>query len=263
MSSDACSWTAKEIKTCILNLLFRFNQKKIYIYYIYIYIAVTHIELGKEDLVNMGNLPSNQSGSTSRMAISAMADMMKVDRTQFIYLRGTCLQRVLSTKRNSKRNKKQYDITREEFRNAMKEINLDMNDFDVFDHLFTMHDKYGEERINLLLFLAGISPLASTLDTGTKLYFAFEVFDIDNSGCLKKIEAKKILNGINATASFFGDPVLTSNAIDVIIEDVYRDQTELFFHEYIDLFADHPAVVQFNSSGGTARFKRSEQKGNK
>ena len=195
----------------------------------------------------MGNGISNHSGS--RMAISAMADMMKVTKSQLIDLREACLQRVRSTHKQ-----KSPEITREVFRDAMKELNLDMNDVDVFDHLFTMHDKHGEDKLNLLVFLAGVSPLASTMDIETKLLFAFEVFDIDSTGCLQRADAKKILNGINATASYFGDPALTTKAVDIIVEDVYKNQSEIFYDEYMDLFSSHPAVLQFASSGGTIKY---------
>lgn len=65
---------------------------------------------------------------------------------------------------------------------------------------------------------------------------------------------KKMLNGINSTASYFGDTVLSTQAIDILLDDVYKDQSEIFFEEYMDLFAEHPAIVQFVSSGGTVKY---------
>ena len=187
------------------------------------------------------------------MAISAMADMMKITKRQFVALRDVCL--VHAEERRSGKDKITI-ISRESLVESMHEVNLDANDKDVLDHLFTMFDKSGESKVDVLLFFASVAPLASTMDVETKLLFAFEIFDDENSGRLKKSDAKAILTGINATASYFGDAVLNSKAVDIIVDDVFKSQAEIYYEEYMDLFANHPPVMQFASSGGTMKYSK-------
>ena len=200
----------------------------------------------------MGN--GSSGGNGNRMAISAMADMMALNKQQLLDLRSVCLRYVKPSRRDGGHDKI-FLISKEELRESMKEMELDLNDIDVIEHLHTMWDKYGDDKVNLLLFLAGISPLASTMDIETKLSFAFEIFDEQNTGYMKKSDAKKILSGINSTASYFGDAVISKQAIEIIADDVYKDQSEIFYQEYMDLFATHPAVIQFSSSSGTMKFE--------
>mmetsp|Transcript_9318 Transcript_9318/g.11697 ORF Transcript_9318/g.11697 Transcript_9318/m.11697 type:complete len:204 (+) Transcript_9318:138-749(+) len=199
----------------------------------------------------------NGASGGSRMAITAMADMMKLTKQQLIDLRTECLRLSKSSSRGSSskssKNKRSF-LSREDFHTAMREKNLDANDIDVLGHLYTMWDKNGDDKVGLLLFLSSISPLASTMDVESKLLFAFEIFDANNTGRLKRSEALKVLNGINSTASYFGDSVISTQAVDIIVEDIYKEQTEIFYEEYMDLFAAHPAVIQFASSGGTMKY---------
>lgn len=194
----------------------------------------------------------NGTSGGPRMAISAMADMITMTKPQLIDLRSACLRRVKAS--SSKGQYKNPTISREDFRESMKEVNLDINDYDVLDHLYTMWDRYGDNKVHILFLLSGISPLASTLDVETKLLFAFELFDVKNSGRIEKSNARKILNGINSTASYFGDSVLDTQDIDIIMKDVFKDQSEIFYQEYMDLFSNHPSVIQFATAGGSMKY---------
>lgn len=187
-----------------------------------------------------------------RMSFAAMAQMMSITKTQLIELRNSCLQKGRRTSRDG--HEKHKTFSREDLQDAMNNVKLDANDKDILDNLFTMWDKDGDNKVEIIYFLAGVSPLASTMDVETKLLFAFEVFDVNNSGRIKKSDAVKILNGINSTASYFGDSVLNNKAIYVLVDDVYKDQAEIYYEEYTDLFASHPAVVQFINSGGTMKY---------
>mmetsp|Transcript_15262 Transcript_15262/g.18577 ORF Transcript_15262/g.18577 Transcript_15262/m.18577 type:complete len:199 (-) Transcript_15262:93-689(-) len=187
-----------------------------------------------------------------RMAIAAMADMMPLTKPQLVELRNACL-------RHAKPNRdKSQDtgptISRQDLISAMKEVRIDTNDADVLDQLFTMWDKTGSGRVIMFIFLSSISPLASTLDVETQLLFAFQMFDFQNTGRVRRDDAVKILGGINATASYFGDVVVTPQAVEIVIEDIFRDQTDFFYAEYVDLIASHPAVTQFVTANGTIRY---------
>jgi Ca2+-binding EF-hand superfamily protein len=136
----------------------------------------------------------------------------------------------------------------------MEEVKMEPLDIDVFDNLYTMWDTKGEDRIPLLLFLAGISPLASTMDIGTKLRFALEMFDVHQTGRIKFDDALSILGGINATASYFGDSVITPQSIENVVETVFREHNEIYYLEHIQSFVEHPSIIQFSMAGGTMRY---------
>jgi Ca2+-binding EF-hand superfamily protein len=163
------------------------------------------------------------------MAVTAIADMMQLNRDGFMNFRNACLR----SAKPSRTGNKGPTISRTNFRSCMKEVGLNPTDTDIFEQLFTMWDKNGENNVNLLLFFASISTLASSMDVATKLLFAFEVFDVQTTGRLKQTDAVKILGGINTTASYFGDAVITPQAIEVIVEDTFKDEKEIYYVDYV------------------------------
>ena len=185
------------------------------------------------------------------MAMSAMADHLKITKPQMMELRNACL-RVAKPSRD--KSNTGPTISRSSFHKAMEEVKMDPLDIDVFDHLYSMWDTHGQGKINMLLFLAGICPLASTMDVATKLQFALELFDVNRTGRLRLDDALRILGGINATASYFGDAVITPQAIEIVVEDIFLDQNEIYYMEHVDSIATHPAVVQFSLAAGTMRY---------
>jgi Ca2+-binding protein (EF-Hand superfamily) len=198
----------------------------------------------------MGN-----GSSGPRMAISAMADMLKITRQQMLQLRNVCLRYAKPKPTSHDRsNAGGLFISRSSLNKAMEEIKLDPLDIDVIGHLFTMWDTKGEDNVNLLIFLAGISPLASTMDVTTKLRFALEVFDVHQTGKISFDEALSILGGINATASYFGDSVITPQSIENVVETIFKHQDEIKYLPHIQSFVDHPFIVQFCTANGTMRY---------
>jgi Ca2+-binding EF-hand superfamily protein len=194
----------------------------------------------------MGN-----SSSGPRMAISAMADMLAITKPQMVELRNACLRYAKPSRDKSNVGP---TISQSKFHKSMKEVGLDPVAFDVFDHLYTMWDTKGSGEISLLLFLAGISPLVGTMNVLSKLQFAFELFDVQRTGRIKIDDALSILGGINATASYFGDAVITPQSIEIVIEDIFQGQNEIFFVQHLEEISKHPAVVQFSLAAGTMRY---------
>lgn len=200
----------------------------------------------------MGN--ANSGGP--RMAIAAMADMLYTlpvpfSKAQLMEIRNACLRHATPSRDKSNAGP---TISRKNFHLSMKEVGVDPVVFDVFNHLYTMWDTRGEGSISMLLFLAGISPLAYSPNVLSKLEVALELFDVQRTGRLRIDDALSIFGGINATASYFGDAVITPQAIEIVIEDVFRGQNEIFYMEHLESIATHPAVVQFSLAAGTMRY---------
>lgn len=186
--------------------------------------------------------------SSVRLAISAMADMMRVTKQQMLELRKDSLRYASGTPGED------LTITRKNFHSAMAHIALDELDVDVFDQLYTMWDKTGECKVNVVLFLSGTSPLASATDVASKLLFAMEMYDVKKTGIMRRADMIKILGGINATASYFGDAVITPQQIEIVVEEAFQTKQEIYYLEYIDRLATHPSILQFVNGAGTMRY---------
>ena len=81
------------------------------------------------------------------MAISAMADMMRITKMQMLNLRNVCLSYSKRTRGNGP------TITKSNFMLAMSEVGLDRVDVDVLEQLYIMWDKSGTQAVNVILFL--------------------------------------------------------------------------------------------------------------
>ncbi|KAH8048402.1 Ca2-binding protein [Aureococcus anophagefferens] len=84
-----------------------------------------------------------------------------------------------------------------------------------------MFDKMGDGQINYREFVVGVSPLARG-DVPQKLQFAFELYDVDETGHVKAAEMCFVLNAMNNVASWFGDPAMQPDEIDTCVEDVFK-----------------------------------------
>lgn len=158
-------------------------------------------------------------------------------------------------------------VSRGDFDLAMAELSFsndtdkenDHADIDVIDRLFTMFDKTGDDRINHLCFLTGISPLSSLAGANKKLLFAFQVYDVENTGILSSHDIISVLSSINSCVSYFGDEVLSSNEIQELVFDVFqtlgiKGDMDYRIASNIDQLINHPYSVQFLTGQGTVRY---------
>eukprot|EP00566_Odontella_aurita_P028096 CAMPEP_0113525642 /NCGR_PEP_ID=MMETSP0015_2-20120614/283_1 /TAXON_ID=2838 /ORGANISM="Odontella" /LENGTH=189 /DNA_ID=CAMNT_0000423847 /DNA_START=541 /DNA_END=1110 /DNA_ORIENTATION=+ /assembly_acc=CAM_ASM_000160 len=186
-----------------------------------------------------------------------MAEHMKITKAEMLELRDACLAYTVTGEGG---DPTLSTICRRDFHKAMSKADVPKTDREILDGLFTMWDKVGEDRADTMMFMTGISPLASVLDIKTKLRFAFEIYDIDRSEALTPGDMEAIFAAINATASYLGDAVMTSQQIEIVVEDVFKSPTfamtkdTIIFADHINEIASHPMVVQFSSGGGIMRY---------
>jgi len=126
------------------------------------------------------------------------------------------------------------------------------------ERLFTMLDKTGDEQVNYREFIVGISPMITGTGKGTttiqaclsnhpfstsftklvlllyrgclfrceasdKVSFALELFDVENTGFTRSSDLNSILTSMNNVASYFGDPVMTAEQIEELVEQLYKE----------------------------------------
>lgn len=85
----------------------------------------------------------------------------------------------------------------------------------------------GDDRVDHILFLAGISPLSSLDGESDKLLFAFKVFDIKKIGSVSAPETISVLSSINACASKLNMSSQFSN--ELILPHVSRFSITMIF----------------------------------
>ncbi|KAL7526820.1 hypothetical protein ACHAXR_001666 [Thalassiosira sp. AJA248-18] len=204
----------------------------------------------------MGNDTSKPS---NRMAVSALAHMMRITKPQLLALRDTCL--FVSEKGEDVDTPSGYRLTREKFLDAMTVMQVAMEpDYQVLEKLFVMHDRNGRGWVDPLEFFAGIGPLASVMDVKTKLKFSLEVYDYKKSGRISREDLVTVLEAINATSSYFGDAVLQRNQVAVIVDDLFaneimlEDGNAIAYSDKVYKMTNHPLVTEFTSGSGSARY---------
>mmetsp|Transcript_14370 Transcript_14370/g.26116 ORF Transcript_14370/g.26116 Transcript_14370/m.26116 type:complete len:208 (-) Transcript_14370:46-669(-) len=205
----------------------------------------------------MGN---GQAKRSKRMAMEAMSHMVQLTKNQLLELREKCYHYCIHDEANDENNEHSFNISREDFRAAMQDVGIADVDLDaeVLDKLFTMWDLNEVDRIPLLEFLTGVTPLTSWADVQSKLQFAFEVFDIHREGRLRESDTLSVLASINSTAAYFGDPILTTDQIKEVIRkvyDVHQDREGfLCYRDHVDKICAHKTIIQFINGQGPARY---------
>ncbi|KAL3767999.1 hypothetical protein ACHAWU_005457 [Discostella pseudostelligera] len=203
----------------------------------------------------MGN-ESSKSSNSNRMAVSAVAHMMRITKPQLLALRDKCLS-VSDTGASSGC----YRLTRLSFANAMLEMNVAYEpDYQIMEKLFVMWDIDGVGWVDPLEFFAGLGPLASVMDVATKLQFSLEVYDHEKTGRLNRDDLMTVLSAINTTSSYLGDAVLRRSQIRRIVNDQFEDEYEdaeeslMICTENVLKMTSHPLMFAFTAGAGTARY---------
>lgn len=202
----------------------------------------------------MGNDASKPS---NRMAVTALAHMMKITKSQLIALRDRCL----SDSEKDVHSPSGYRLTKAKFLVAMTDMNVTIEpDYKVLENLFVMWDRTGVDWVDPLEFFAGISPLASVMDVDTKLKFSLEVYDHQKSGRMSREDLITVLGAINKMASYFGDAVLHKYQVALIADDLFAEDeivendNTIVYWDKVSRITDHQSVAEFSAGVGTARY---------
>lgn len=158
---------------------------------------------------------------------------------------------VLALRKRIARSTSEATMSRETFEAAEQFVGIDESDRDIYDRLFTLYDKRGGGEVVILEFLAGLATIANcTLEE--RVHIACEVFDSaqkKNPGYLTRSELKQALNAMNRCCAFFGDPPISCDQINELVESVFATfaKDDLLFHyrEHACDVASHPVIDIF------------------
>lgn len=127
------------------------------------------------------------------MAIAAMANVTHVEKRELFSLQE-------KFKELAAREGNPNSINRAEFTEALNFVGVNQNDSDIFDRLFTMYDKTGDDVIIYKDFLAGVAPLISG-SPAEKIEFAFKMYDTEGRNVIRSNAMVNVLSNMNRVAS--------------------------------------------------------------
>lgn len=127
------------------------------------------------------------------MAIAAMSNVTHVEKRELLALQDKFKE--LATREGNPNT-----INRAEFTEALNFVGINQNDSDIFDRLFTMYDKTGDDVIIFREFLAGVAPLISG-SPAEKIEFAFKLFDLEGRNVIRSNAMVNVLSNMNRVAS--------------------------------------------------------------
>lgn len=193
----------------------------------------------------MGNASSNKGDKQLYMA--AMSNVTQMERKELGMVRqsfGDCC------------NLGEYNVTRDQLSDACVAANIMPQDVEILERMFTMFDKMGAAAIDYREFLAGLAPLVRG-DVKARVLFACEVFDVADSGTLKKHELALVVNAMNNVASWFGDPAVTPEEVDALCENVFlesKDGVVIVYGEVVHQLVEDPAFRTFLAGQGSVHY---------
>ena len=195
------------------------------------------------------------------MAIAAMSNVTHIEKREITAL-------LKKFKESVTEDGNPHILKRTQFTEGLKFVGINQNDADIFDRLFTMYDKTGDDQIVFRDLIVGVCPLISG-SLIEKIYFSFQMFcaddrddDMIRETILRASDMINVLSQMNRVASYFGDPVLTDDQVTNLILDVVdiaglsSDGLAALIDcsAHSKTIAEHPIVQLFISGGGTVQY---------
>ena len=153
-------------------------------------------------------------------------------------------------------------ITKSQLEQSLKSIaKFDQSDTELFTSLFTMFDNSGEGVINYKEFMTGIAGCLVTGSLNDKLLFALQIYYPEGQAAeMSRGDTKKILNALNNVASYFGDPVVSSDMIESLVQELFSKTRStsgsIPTEEWVKFVEEHSLTEMFVSGKGNVRFGR-------
>ncbi|POM78341.1 hypothetical protein PHPALM_4137 [Phytophthora palmivora] len=182
----------------------------------------------------------------SPLAVAAVAEI-----TQFTLVQLQALQAIWCSAGSEERNlaSQEADLSSEEFEEALNSVTFAASDRAIFDRLFTLLDRTGDERVLAMQFLIGVSVLLrGSLDVKLQAALQFACDAESSTGCENELSPEGLkftLTTLAAVASFFGDPLVPAEDVNRVVEDVCGSDGSCSCEELVKNISDHSFVQQY------------------
>jgi Ca2+-binding EF-hand superfamily protein len=141
---------------------------------------------------------------------------------------------------------------------ALQFVGISESDKEILDRLFTMFDKTGDNQVSYHEFVVAICPFISgeALD---KVTLGFQMYDLEDSGEMLPADVLKVLVTMNTVASYFGDPVMSYEQLQPLVNDIFSgaevsSKGTIRYNDYTRAVVDHPTAIAFMTGQGQVRF---------
>lgn len=152
-------------------------------------------------------------------------------------------------------------ITRQEFEDVLKSIEkFDPSDHELLSSLFTMFDMSGEGIVVIKEYVAGVGGILASGTSPDKFRLAVTLYNVadEKGNSVLKGDLRKILNALNDVISFFGDPVISAESIDMMVFDAFNPlpspSTPLQLDECVTTVLAHPVTEILLSGQGKVKY---------
>lgn len=179
----------------------------------------------------------------------ALSHVVQSRRSDLMHLRRELEEVSSKGGSSSSEGGKRYLVTRKDLDEALKEINSEESDREIFDRLFTLFDKTGSGKVHYLEYVVGLSVLVNA-SFSDRVLLSFELRDDKGQGSLSKSEVLSVFRSLSSTASFLGDPTLEVEEMQELVESLFTatldkggGMDDVFrYGENIDLVTEHPII---------------------
>ncbi|KAG7381659.1 hypothetical protein PHYPSEUDO_005758 [Phytophthora pseudosyringae] len=183
----------------------------------------------------------------SSLAVAAVAEI-----TQFTLVQLQALQAIwcsAGSREEEALASREADLSCEDFEEALNSVRFAASDRAIFDRLFTLLDRTGDERILAIQFLVGASALLrGSLDVKLQAALQF-TSDADSSqGFEDGLSPEGLsfaLTTLAAVASFFGDPLVTAEDVSRVVGDVCGSDGSCSCEELTKSIEEHSLVQEY------------------
>lgn len=200
---------------------------------------------------------AQMGGVESNMAVATLSTVSDIEEEHGLILRSHFIKNIAKHLCDLEHP---YEIRRETLDEAILLLppsDVSTSDNKMIECLFVMHDRRYTNTVDYKDLLLSLSLLVSG-SVKEKMLYAFRIFDERNTGGVTTGELRKILNCINITAMYFGDPGLTDLNIKEILHDIFLHSqvksAPLAYEGFIDDLVEHEVVKKFLGGWGQAKF---------
>ena len=140
--------------------------------------------------------------------------------------------------------------SREAWEAAEVAASIDESDREIYERLFTLYDKRGNNEVHVREFLSGLATIVNaTLEE--RLHVAMEMWDEKGTGYLSQAEVQSCFLSMSRTCDYFGDEKMSYEQIEELVQSMFDTcdanlvDLKMRYRDHISDFAVHPIMEIF------------------
>ena len=172
------------------------------------------------------------------LAVSVVSQVVQSQRAELMALKKRAMRGHRGT------------IDREAWEAAESAASIDESDMEIYERLFTLYDKRGNNEVHVKEFLSGLATIVNaTLEE--RLHIAMEMWDEKGTGYLNQSEVQSCFISMSRTCDYFGDEKMSYEQIEELVQSMFDTfdanlvDLKMRYRDHISDFAVHPIMEIF------------------